>query len=365
MTMKNTIAYRWIPALLLIASGNCGGDHLEPSSDINQISQKRQAFSTINYAIPNLLSKIFNRSIRVQVTAPTDLDRGMGFTAAQTSILKWLAVLRTEMNQGYRITYNVEYVTSNGDIEIILDPYATDSQYEGQCFIFCDGPRIRIKRSDWRLPYVYLHELGHAFGLDDLYTSSGVCADGQYSVSVMCSNADYITADDIRGIRYKYAQQFSAYSNEVYYRDQYGGNGGGPSAYECDGSRIVYGVETRSGSKLDALAVLCRNIDGSGPQDGPMYGGSGGGPSTFTCPGTGYVRGFRVRASDQINSIEVACSDGTFSDRFGGGTSPVDVGYYCPIEYPALKGIRVRSGRLIDRLGLVCSTTDGKLSISR
>lgn len=354
--------------LSLLTWAACGNEIPDSATDVEQqskIGQLQQHYETIPDAIPNLLSKAFNSSIRVQIedgSPNANWQKSQAFMLSRRAILQWLEPLRSYMNQGYRITHNIEYVQSGGDIVIVLDPQETRSHYEGFCFIFCDGPRLRLQQRDWTDYRVYLHEFGHAFGLSDVYIEgTGVCTEGQYTKSIMCSLGSDLSADDIRGIRYKYSQEYPAYSSEINFRDRYGGDGGNLAAYECADNRIVYGLQTRSGSKLDSLQVLCRDRSGSKLEEGPMYGGAGGNPSRFVCPGNSYVHGIRIRSSAYVDSIEVICSDGSFSGRIGGGGGTVDVGYFCTDSYPALKGVRVKSGRLIDSLGLTCSTEGGQI----
>lgn len=356
-----------IPLLTILACG--GGDDTVPTtaapSGDEVAHPKHPSFEPIDYAIPNLMGAIFNSSIRVELKYEGTISDSAKETLqkyVRLSILQWLAPLRTYMNQGHRITSTVEFVSSGGNIVVVANDSPGRSNYDGWCFVVCHGPVITLYQGDVTNYRVILHEFGHAFGLGDVYIE-GVwrCKDGQYKDSVMCkNNSNYLSADDIRGIRYMYCSVHTGYCNAHDFEDRYGGDGGGAFNFDCSGNRIAYGVNARSGSKLDSVQLLCNLASGADLEDGPIFGGSGGSEGNYSCPGTSYVRGIRIRSGSMVDSIDLMCSDGSSSGRIGGGGGGSDVGYVCPSEYPALKGIRGRSGSLIDSLGLTCSTLDGK-----
>jgi hypothetical protein len=357
-----------LPLLTLLACGGADDTALTTTAPSdNEVTQpKHPSFEPISYAIPNLMGTIFNSSIRVELKYEGTFSDSAKDTLqkyVRLSILQWLAPLRTYMNQGHRITSNVEFVSSGANIVVVAKDTPGRSNYDGWCFIVCSGPVITLYQNDVTNYQVVLHEFGHAFGLGDVYIE-GVwsCKEEQYKDSVMCKNSsNYLSADDIRGIRYMYCSVHSGYCNAHDFEDRYGGSGGKAFNFDCSGKRIAYGVNARSGSKLDSVQLLCNLESGADLEDGPVFGGTGGAPGYYSCPGTSYVRGIRIRSGSVVDSIELLCSDGTFSGRIGGGGGTSDVGYVCPSEYPALKGIRGRSDRLIDSLGLTCSNLNGQL----
>ena len=218
----------------------------------------------------------------------------------------------------------------------------------------------------------YLHEFGHALGLGDVYIEGvWTCQDGQYVNSVMCNpyTTEFLTADDIRGVRHSYCNTFTRLCNAYYYLDKYGGEEGAEATSECVGDDIVGGIRIRHGDTIDSLEIRCRDVvrvnEGYRYVSGTKLGGNGGVYDYHYCRRDQYINGFLMMTDDTVNAVWLLCrsaSTASFSGRFGqlGGGFTF---YQCPEAYPAVKGVRARHNQTINQLGLTCSTVDGRYSV--
>ncbi|MGL4608982.1 MAG: hypothetical protein ACRCYY_04750 [Trueperaceae bacterium] len=72
----------------------------------------------------------------------------------------------------------------------------------------------------------------------------------------------------------------------------------------------------------------------------------------------------RLRTGSKLDSIQATCSNGAQSGRIGGSGGSSDKVYACPSTYPAVKGLRMRSGDVINSIGLVCSDANGNIVVN-
>ena len=288
----------------------------------------------------------------------------------RAAIRAWLAPLRS-MPGGSAITDRIYIYDDTSGASGTRDLTVYFPNVDGRAFYRSSEKKIVLYADDNESYLTYLHEFGHAFGLGDNYIE-GVwsCKDGQYVKSVMCNqwSAPDLTADDIRGIQYRYCGAFSSCSS-AYYEDMYGGDGGSYATSECSGNQIVGGIRVRSGSLIDGLQIRCRTFSSSGSytsySSGTMLGGSGGSYGYHYCAAGQYIRGVKLRTGSKVDSMKIYCtngSSGAWSGQFGGSGGGTHY-YWCPSQYPVVKGVRVRDGSLIDKAGLTCSTKDGKYSV--
>ena len=290
----------------------------------------------------------------------------------RNAVRSWLEPLRS-MPDGDAITNRVfvkddtKGASGSRDITVVFQNQTGRSKYNS----FWE--EITMFSDDHDNFLVYLHEFGHAFGLGDTYIEDvWTCKDGQYTFSVMCDHEEtpQLTADDIRGIKYQYCKAFSS-CDRTDYLDMYGGPGGDLMTSECEDNEIVTGVRLRSSLFINVLVPRCR-VYSTSPTPytsakGIGVGGSGGEYGYYYCPRGQYIRGMKFTAgyfAEVVNSLRIFCSDGSnlgVSRSFGyeGGRTYY---YWCPKEYPAVKGIRAKQGSLINKIGLTCSTVNGMYS---
>jgi hypothetical protein len=120
----------------------------------------------------------------------------------------------------------------------------------------------------------------------------------------------------------------------------------------CTGSEMLFGLDVRSGTYINAVRGICdrRTL--------PLHGGSAGTVKHLTGP-FGYMRGINAWSGDVIDSIQVVTywwSSGWGYSGWAGGSG----GY----SYSALrcgeayhgKAIRGETGELVDRISLLCAT---------
>ena len=288
----------------------------------------------------------------------------------RAAIRAWLEPLRP-MPGGSDITDRIYIYDDTNGTSSSRDLTVHFPNVNGRAYYRSSQKKIVMYADDNDDFLTYLHEFGHAFGLGDNYIEGvWTCKDGQYVKSVMCNqwSAPNLTADDIRGMKYRYCGEFSS-CGSAYYRDMYGGNGGSYATSECSSDKIVGGIRVRSGSLIDGLRIRCRTFSPSGSytpySSGTQLGGSGGGYGYHYCAAGQYIRGVKLRTGTKVDSLKIYCtngSSGAWSGQFGGSGGGTHY-YWCPSQYPVVKGIRVRDGSLIDKAGLTCSTKDGKYSV--
>jgi len=141
-----------------------------------------------------------------------------------------------------------------------------------------------------------------------------------------------------------------------------GRHGGGAFEVTCPGRTLAMGVPIRSGVKLDAIGLDCR-APGTDPATRTgMAGGSGGSFQALQCFGGEVLVGLRGRASDTLLAVGPICAPESevrirggfvFDDPIVGGGGGVDFRRQCPLGM-AVRGIKGRSGSLVDRIELEC-----------
>ncbi len=106
-----------------------------------------------------------------------------------------------------------------------------------------------------------------------------------------------------------------SWSGSSFSKGKAGGSGGGRLNLSCDQNWAVIGIHGRSGALVDKLGVRCGKLGVQGNvakivEGNTMRGaGGGGGGSPFddTCPGGQAGRGLRGRSGALIDQIELAC----------------------------------------------------------
>ncbi len=325
-----------------------------------------------------LMSHIRDTSLRIGV----DYEDPGRFTNTQKNKFKehirnairaWLNPLRSMYGGGLITNSILIYDVTNSSNSVDLTVRFPDENGRAS---YNAGAKEIVMHANRNDSYMrYLHEFGHAFGLGDAYIEGiWTCQAGQYTQSVMCDDNAVVdlTADDLRGIKYNYCRTFSN-CNSNDYLDMYGGNGGSLATSECSSDKIVGGIRVRSGSKIDALEIRCRTFPyGTYTAGSPTvkFGGSGGSYNYHYCGYGEYVHGVKLRTGGLVDSFQFYCTNGDISN-WSGGWSPQYGGnsgsiryYFCPPEYPAMKGLRGKGGSLVDKIGLTCSTKDGEYSIN-
>ncbi|HVE65175.1 MAG TPA: hypothetical protein VNC59_01235, partial [Thermoanaerobaculia bacterium] len=163
--------------------------------------------------------------------------------------------------------------------------------------------------------------------------------------------------------------------------DTIGGSGGSPFEAPCPQGELLTGLDLWTGDDVDAVRPLCVPAVAGQFRAYPLkYGGNGGSPSQLVCPNdTPIVIGMKVGsegATRVVNNIHFYCGRATaepqrtafFSARYDGpafsddqrgwGSSHFDGKHdeetqICPTGLVAV-GIRGRSGKWLDALGLIC-----------
>jgi hypothetical protein len=149
---------------------------------------------------------------------------------------------------------------------------------------------------------------------------------------------------------------------------QAGAYGGGPNPQlQCPYNEFAVGLNGRASDNVDALGLQCSTTTLS-PQGGP-----GGGVFSLRC-GTGETLvGVHGRADVTLQRIGPICgvtsqvNAGTLSDLgdddgIGGGDPNHYFRRLCPAGH-AVKGIRIRSGAIVDRIQLMCQRRNAPRSV--
>jgi hypothetical protein len=154
----------------------------------------------------------------------------------------------------------------------------------------------------------------------------------------------------------------------------FGGNGGGPYKLQCPSGMAMVGIKGRFGAWVDAVAPVCAVwVAGSRTlgeiDDQPGTGGGGGGSAVMRCSGRrGVATGVAVWQADNedrsVGRIVLECGDYlqpgvrrplnpaavmAFGESMGSGRVNLRCG---PGEVAV--GLLGRSGRFVDRIGLLC-----------
>jgi hypothetical protein len=147
-----------------------------------------------------------------------------------------------------------------------------------------------------------------------------------------------------------------------------GGGGSFVGRLECFPGEVLVGMHGRAGEKVDAVGPICASVEevrngGSQVFRDPTAGGGGGVPWDRLCPRFMALRGLRGKSGNLVDQLELDCRNINRSD------SPI-VGNITRIAPPAtgnnhkslercagrsaLVGLTVSSGNLVDRLGGLC-----------
>ncbi|HKP61638.1 MAG TPA: hypothetical protein VJV78_33135 [Polyangiales bacterium] len=248
---------------------------------------------------------------------------------------------------------------------------------------------VKITTSDWlagtapfnpvdiaNLIGLVTHELVHTKGYTDGPTATPLLAVGENPENNFiasnqvgdCANAIHDpNRDDLSTIGALRATDMAA-TGEVVLAPA-GANGGGTNPQQqCASNDFAVGLTGRSSSNIDALGLVC------GSSTTTPQGGSGGGAFTLRCPTDQTLVGVHGRADWTLQHIGPICGTtsvvqaGNLSDLGNrSGTGGGNVNHFfrrlCPAGH-AVKGVRLRTGSIVDRLQLICQRMSTPRSIS-
>ena len=157
-----------------------------------------------------------------------------------------------------------------------------------------------------------------------------------------------------------------------------GGAGGSPFDTDCGEGAVLAGLDMRSGSAIDQVGALCVNTDDRGRWQGEPYagsgtphGGGGGGPSRSLCSRDQavvdvFASAGAGRFAGIVGYLEVRCqpltsirtAEGQITSLPGRGLLRGE-GQLLSCETTVARGIKGRSGGLLDSIGLICADADG------
>ncbi|MCX5521109.1 CAP family protein [Kaistia defluvii] len=149
----------------------------------------------------------------------------------------------------------------------------------------------------------------------------------------------------------------------------FGGVGDHDDTDMCPNGSYLIGAKIRSGAWLDQMALTCAPVDNMTGATGaskdvlPPRGGSGGGESSGTCLPGFIIHGVGMLMTPgdrQVRLMIFNCVSTTSADRHNldlGNNAPVfpNIVQSCPAGEAAV-GIRIRHGRHVNALGLICDT---------
>ena len=195
----------------------------------NSSSDTKYALSRAAYIDRSLARDIPSGNIRACI-AVVDVLRGEEATAAkwfssvsrdlQQSLLAWAALIPKGSRYGPREPLRVDIVTdqnfcTDSDINVIIALHNGDGwrracefyTYDGPCRSYAHPParRISINLSPEQKLYngmpTMLHEIGHLFGLGDLYEAAGYQRNiGKHAAAVMGGDSATLTTEDQVGL---------------------------------------------------------------------------------------------------------------------------------------------------------------------
>lgn len=151
----------------------------------------------------------------------------------------------------------------------------------------------------------------------------------------------------------------------------FGGVGDHDVTDNCPSGQILVGLSLRSGAWVDQIALTCAPVDPATGATGlakdvlPARGGTGGGPSSGTCLPGFVIHGVGLMMTGgerQIRSFVFECVSTTSTARHSldlGNSSPYFPSIFemCPTG-EAVVGARIRYGKHVNAIGLVCDTFD-------
>jgi hypothetical protein len=147
-----------------------------------------------------------------------------------------------------------------------------------------------------------------------------------------------------------------------------GGNGGSDTAHVTPPA-VIYGVQTRSGTRVDRITLFyyqptrADNRYAGEALNSVSFGGTGGGlNAAFFCPGSQSIIGIRGSSGTMVDRIGVICGDVTNPDPFspsnafsplwgGGGGSFFDD--RCGVGR-LVDSFNMRSGTMVDSIQAIC-----------
>lgn len=94
---------------------------------------------------------------------------------------------------------------------------------------------------------------------------------------------------------------------------RFGGDGGGDNGWwTCPAGQVVIGIRGRSGDFVDRLGVICGDATSPDPQSrantrSPMWGGEGGGAFEDLCPPGAAAASINLRSGSYLDRIQLVC----------------------------------------------------------
>ncbi len=149
----------------------------------------------------------------------------------------------------------------------------------------------------------------------------------------------------------------------------HGGVGDADVTDKCPGGQYLIGLRIRSGSWVDQMALTCAPVDPGTGATGlatdvlPPRGGTGGNESSGTCLPGFIIHGvglIMTPGDRQVRLFVFNCVSTVSADRHNldlGNNAPVfpSILQTCP-SGEAVTGIRIRYGRHVNAIGLICDT---------
>ena len=150
----------------------------------------------------------------------------------------------------------------------------------------------------------------------------------------------------------------------------YGGSGGSAFTRSCGAGRVLTGLRFRAGMSLDAIGLLCRNVNADGSLGtesavGTLAGGGGGTAGSASCPAGTVANGARIFYGTYVDGVILHCkawdkSTRSFTTpnagqanagRFTLNTSKISI---CELSTQPVVALRGREAGLVDAVGLTC-----------
>jgi hypothetical protein len=150
----------------------------------------------------------------------------------------------------------------------------------------------------------------------------------------------------------------------------YGGSGGSAFTRSCGAGRVLTGLRFRAGLSLDAIGLLCRNVNADGSLGtesaiGTLAGGGGGTAGSASCPAGTVGVGGKVYYGTYVDGLILYCRTWNKSTRsvasVNGGqanagrfTLNTSKSSICELSTQPVVALRGREAGLVDAIGLTC-----------
>jgi hypothetical protein len=150
----------------------------------------------------------------------------------------------------------------------------------------------------------------------------------------------------------------------------YGGSGGSAFTRSCGAGRVLTGLRFRAGMSLDAIGLLCRNVNADGSLGtesavGTLAGGGGGTAGSDSCPAGTVASAGKIFYGTYVDGLILYCkawnkNTRSFASANGGqanagrftlNTTKTSI---CELSTQPVVALRGREAGLVDAIGLTC-----------